>query len=198
MTRPGRQRGKSHTIVEVRGAIEALDKGDWKRLMTAARDSLRRYRLDDPARDHEDLLQEAFLRLLAGTRSWRRGVGFEYQLARVMDSIASNWRRRSASSPEIRECELSSPEVGDEDAASPLPDRRSPEPSVEKRVVTAGEAQEVAKLFAHDGAALEVLRCLYMELTRREMRRRTGMSEKQLAAVIRRLRRQAETLRSGE
>ena len=193
---PGRQRIAPHTVADVQRAIRAVDQPGWNGLHTAARDSLRRCRLDDPARDHEDLVQEAFVRLLSGSRSWRRGIGFEYQVARVMDSIACDWRRRVAENPEIRELELTSSDVGDEDVASPLPDPPSPERSIEDRRVAAGEAQEVAKLFADDAAALQVLGCMVLELTRHEMRERTQMSDKQLKATIRRVRRRAERFRS--
>ncbi|MCP3963478.1 MAG: hypothetical protein GY719_37055 [bacterium] len=70
-------------------------------------------------------------------------------------------------------------------------DPSAPGRSIEGVLAAAGEAQEVAKLFAADPEALEVLKCLYLELTRREMRGRTQMSEKQLAASIRRVRRGA-------
>ncbi len=70
-------------------------------------------------------------------------------------------------------------------------DPSAPGRSIEGVLVAAGEAQEVAKLFADDPEALEVLKCLYLELTRREMRGRTQMSEKQLEASIRRVRRGA-------
>ncbi|MCP3956654.1 MAG: sigma-70 family RNA polymerase sigma factor [bacterium] len=192
-----RQQAEPHTLAEVERAISDLDPRGMERLQTAARDSVRRYGLGNPVHDPEDLLSEAFLRLLSGARSWRRGIGFEYQMARVMDSIASDWRRRGASNPEIREVELSSPDGGDEDAPGSLPDPRSPERSMEDCMVAADEAQEVAKLFADDPEALRVLECLYLELTRREMRQRTRMSEKQLEAAIRRLRRGAERWRAG-
>ncbi len=108
-----------HTVADVESAIGALDQEGWRRLRTAARNSVRRFRLDALLRDLEDLLSEAVTRMLSGRRSWPRGIGFEFQVARTMDSIASDWRRREASDPEIREVELYSPDdADDEDAAA--------------------------------------------------------------------------------
>ncbi len=64
-------------------------------------------------------------------------------------------------------------------------------------MVAAAKAREITNLFADDPAALQVLECFYQELSRRQMRERTLMSEKQLAATIRRIRRKAGKLRSG-
>ena len=193
----GGQQAEPHTLIEVERAISDLDPRGMERLQTAARDSMRRYGLGNPVHGPDDLLSEAFLRLLSGARSWRRGIGFEYQVARVMDSIASDWRRRRASTPETGEVDLAPPDDGDEDAPGPLPDSPSPERSAEDCMVSASEAQEIAQLFDDDPEALQVLECLYLELTRREMCERTRMSEKQLEAAIRRVRRGAEKWRAG-
>ncbi len=112
-----------------------------------------------------------------------------------MDSIASDWRRRDAATPEVREVELSSTDDG-EDAESPLVHLPSTQPSAEDRMVAAAKVREIIELFADDPAALQVLECFSQELSRRQMRERTRMSEKQLAATIRRIRRKAGRLRS--
>ncbi len=170
----------------------------WRRLRTAARDSVRRYRLDDPARNAEDLLQEAFLRLLAGDRSWRRGVDFDYQVARVMDSIASDWRRRAGSRPEICEAGLDPPDDSGEDvdAASVL-EMPTPGPPVEERLVVREKLRKMVRKvaagrFGDDPEALEVVEYFRLGLDRREMQESTRMPEERLAAAIRRVRRRAK------
>ncbi len=204
----GGRRAGAHSDAEVRRAMEALGTPGgretpmsraWRRLRTAARDSVRRYRLDDPARNAEDLLQEAFLRLLAGDRSWRRGVDFDYQVARVMDSIASDWRRRGGLRPEICEAGLDPPDdEGDEDdvAASVL-ETPSPGPTVEDRLVVREELLKMVKKvavgrFGDDPETLEVLEYFRLGLDRGEMQESTQMPEPRLAAAIRRVRRRAK------
>ena len=87
------------------------------RLLRKARDVAGEYGLFGIPRSHEDLLSEAFLRLLSGDRSWRKGVDFEYQLTQVMRSIADNWRRIDAKAGgfEVRESNLRVAVVDNED-----------------------------------------------------------------------------------
>ncbi len=172
----------------------------WRRLRTAARDSVRRYRLDDPARNAEDLLQVAFLRLLAGDRSWRRGVDFDYQVARVMDSIANDWRRRAGLRPEICEAGLEPPgdEGGEDDDAASVLETPTPGPTVEDRMVVREELLKVVRKvvagrLGDDSEALEVVEYFHLGLDRREMQEWTQMPEARLAAAIRRVRRRAKT-----
>ncbi len=114
-----------------------------------------------------------------------------------MDSIASDWRRRDAATLEVREVELSSPDDGGEEGTSPLAHFPSPKRGIEDRMVAAAKVREITNLFADDPAALQILDYFYQELSRRRMLECTQMSEKQLAATIRRVRRKAERLRSG-
>ncbi len=203
----GDQRTEAHSDAEVRRAMEAVgDPGGkttpmsraWRRLRTAARDSVRRYRLDDPARNAEDLLQEAFLRLLDGDRSWRRGVDFDYQVARVMDSIASDWRRRGGLRPEICEAGLEPPgdEDGEDDDAASVLETPTPGATVEDRLVAREELRKMVRKvvvgrFGDDPEVLEVVEYLHLGLDRREMQESTQMPEERLASALRRLRRRA-------
>ena len=77
---PAGQPSETHTPADVDRAIRGLGGEGWRRLRTAARDSLDG--VEDPLRDPEDLLNEALTRLLDGRRTWKRKVGFEYQMAR--------------------------------------------------------------------------------------------------------------------
>lgn len=136
--------------------------------------------------------------MLSEVRSWSRDVGFEKQVKEVMKSIAGDWGRRRASNPVIGEAALyPKDETWDEEAPSLLQEPRSPERSVENRLVAAGVLEEVAKLFADDARALEVVECLRLQLRRGEMCERTGRSEKDLAAAVRRVRRDSARFRFG-
>ncbi len=188
---------KPHTAAGVESAFAALGESGWNRLRSAARGALRGYGLEDSAHGPGDLVQEACLRMLSGSRSWRRGVDFEYQVARVMASIASNWRRSKEAKPEIREAQLPRPDAGAEDEDDPLLDSPSPEGSHEDGIVAAQQLAEIEKLLDGDAQALQVVELLELGLTRPEMCQRTQMSEKQLAAAIRRVRRAGERLRAS-
>lgn len=48
---------------------------------------------------HEDLLQEAYMKLLSGERIWRRGFNAVPAIASVLDSMASNYRKRETNGP---------------------------------------------------------------------------------------------------
>ncbi len=111
-----------------------------------------------------------------------------------MDSIATHWRRHAESHPEICEAALDPPDDGggDDEEAGALPDPASPEAGVERRLVAAEEVEKIEKRFEDDPEALQVLRCFDLGLTRSEMCDQTRMSEKQLAAAIRRVRRGVE------
>ncbi len=196
MTRT-RSGSRPRSAEDVEGAFAALDKSGWNRLASAARAALARYGLEDSAHGPKDLIQEACLRLLSGKRSWRRGVDFEYQVARVMESIASNWRRRKQGRPEIRAAALPPPDEHVEDEEDfDLLDPPSPEGSHADAIVAADQLRQIENLLEGDEEAFEVIGYLELGLTRREMRERTRMSGKQLEAAVRRVRRGAERLRA--
>jgi DNA-directed RNA polymerase specialized sigma24 family protein len=48
---------------------------------------------------YEDLLQEAYLKLLSGERVWRRGFAAVPAITSILDSMASNYRKREKSGP---------------------------------------------------------------------------------------------------
>ncbi len=177
-------------MTEVASAIEGLTPGALRYLLHSAHKVRRRYGLDGVAADHDDLLQETYARLLAGLRSWRRGVEFPKQVTRIMRSIASDWRRRGVKVLEVRETDLVPSRASGMVPLEPL-EPAVPERPMEDRLDAARKTQQAAKLFADDPAALQILKCLYLELTRREMCDRTGMSMRQVEATLRRIRRRA-------
>jgi hypothetical protein len=75
---------------EILSSIKALTDGEKTAVMKIARV----YATRTPY-DHEDLCQEAFCRLIEGTRIWPRDVPAMLVLAGVMRSIAWGWRRKA-------------------------------------------------------------------------------------------------------
>ena len=185
-----RRKAGAHSAAEVASAIESLSPAALRYLVHSAHKVRRRYGLDGVTADHQDLLQETYARLLAGLRSWPRGVDFPKQVTRVMRSIASDWRRRGVKVLEVRETDLVPPEASGMVPLEPI-EPAVPERPMEDRLYAALKTQEAAKLFAADPAALRILKCLYLELTRQEMCERTGMSARQVEATLRRIRRRA-------
>jgi DNA-directed RNA polymerase specialized sigma24 family protein len=73
---------------EIRGALARLRRADIVRLSMLARNWQRGLN----RRDADDLINEAFARVLAGRRPWPSDVGTSAFLSGVMRSIASQWR----------------------------------------------------------------------------------------------------------
>jgi DNA-directed RNA polymerase specialized sigma24 family protein len=86
---------------EIRAAIDALSKTDWYRLAKFADYHI--FLLGERAGDHrgDDLLNEAFLRLLQRSRKWdKTKVGFMGLLYGIIQSIADSWLRKKDSPTE--------------------------------------------------------------------------------------------------
>ena len=85
---------------EIAALVGALTHGQKTALVKVARLYARK-----TAYEYEDLLQEAFSRVLAGDRSWRRDLPAVIFFSGVMRSIAWEWRRNDGSL--VNEFELS-------------------------------------------------------------------------------------------
>ncbi len=77
---------------EIRGALASLRRADILRLSMLARNWVRGL----VRRDADDLLNEAFERVLAGRRPWPSDLATPAFLNGVMRSIASQWRHEDA------------------------------------------------------------------------------------------------------
>ncbi|HEY3908464.1 MAG TPA: hypothetical protein VGM07_01080 [Stellaceae bacterium] len=119
-----------------------------------------------------DLLHEAMVRALAGTRPWSPGVPLLAFLAGVMRSLCDEqWRRRRLQDT-----------LRDQENAGPVGD---PE-----RVYAAAEAlAAIHRLFASDGAATRVIIGLLDGMTADEIRRYYGLSPVEYDTARRRIRR---------
>jgi len=126
-----------------------------------------------------DLLHEAVLRALEGTRRWPPGVPLLAFLAGIMRSLCDEqWRRRR------RETPLSQPD----DAAATLADGAAD--ADPERVYAATEAlAAVDRLFASDTVALKVVAGLTNGLGAEESQRLYGLSAVEYDTARRRMRR---------
>jgi DNA-directed RNA polymerase specialized sigma24 family protein len=150
-------------------ALTALSEDDLLRLRTIAR--LRARSLPGGI-SWSDLLHEAVVRALAGTRPWPPGVPLLAFLAGVMRSLCDEqWRRRRRQDT-----------VPTLERAGPVDD---PE-----RVYAAAEAlAAIHRLFASDAPATRVITGLLDGMTPDEIRRRHGLSAVEYDTARRRIRR---------
>jgi DNA-directed RNA polymerase specialized sigma24 family protein len=132
-----------------------------------------------------DLLQEAFTRVLDGSRAIPPGVPPVAFLAGVMRSIkAEHWRRRRRAIEQqpalVSEYQLVAPETAE--ACDPLPDP-------ERWLIAAQQLEAIGMLFAHDPVALHIIAGLGDGLTAEEIRRTLGMTKTEYDSARKRMRR---------
>ena len=134
-----------------------------------------------------DLLHEALVRALDGSRQWPTGVPLLVFLAGVMRSICDEiWRRRR------REAELI---AFGTDTSSEWRDVASPAADPE-RVLAAGEAiAAIYRLFANDGTALQIIMGLANGMSAEDIRATHGLTPVEYDSARRRMRR--ALLRAG-
>ena len=109
-----------------------------------------------PHIDWSDLLQEAFARMLDGSRRRPDGVPLVAFLAGVMRSIkAEHWRRAHREAAQLPKllAQLESTDSQDEEACDPSP-------GPERRLIATQELALIDQLFADDTRALQVIRGL--------------------------------------
>jgi DNA-directed RNA polymerase specialized sigma24 family protein len=124
-----------------------------------------------------DLLQEAFARVLDGSRRQPSGVPFVAFLAGVMRSIRSEYWRRAGREARRRLA------VGDR---SETPD---PAGDPERQAIAAQQLAEIEQLFADDGNARQMLAGLAEGRSPSEIRARTGLSKAEYESTRKRIRR---------
>lgn len=159
------------TEKDVRRALAALSEPDLLRLQAIARLRCRGL----PELDWQELLHEAVLRALDGSRPWPRDVPLIAFLAGIMRSLRSDhWRRQRVAAAALS---VQAAEVADQ-----VPD---PE-----RIAAASQAlAAIDRLFADDPAALAVILGLSQGLPAGEIRRRTGLTETEYESTRKRMRR---------
>jgi DNA-directed RNA polymerase specialized sigma24 family protein len=154
---------------DVRAALATMPAEDLLRLRAIAR---LRARSLPPGMSWSDLLHEAVLRALAGTRPWPPGVPLVGFLAGVMRSLCDEqWRRRRL-----------------QDALPALePTNATDDP---ERAVAATEAiAAIHRLFAADAVATKVITGLLSGMSPEAIRRHYGLSDVEYDTARRRMRR---------
>jgi DNA-directed RNA polymerase specialized sigma24 family protein len=162
---------------DVGAALEAMSEDDLLRLRALAR--LRARGLPGGVA-WSDLLHEAVLRALEGTRRWPPGVPLLAFLAGIMRSLCDEqWRRRR------RESWL----PGLEDTMAATLADTAPEIDPERVFAAAEALAAVDRLFASDAVALKVIAGLTNGLGAEEIQRHYGLSAVDYDTARRRMRR---------
>jgi DNA-directed RNA polymerase specialized sigma24 family protein len=132
----------------------------------------------------DDLLQEAFARVMSGTRRTPEGVCMVAFLSGVMRSLRSeHWRRVQMESREwpsqrrLRYTNSESMEASD------------PSPDPERSLMAWQEMAGIARLFADDEVALQIIMGLAEGLSPEEIRNATGIGKTDYDSARRRMRR---------
>lgn len=184
---------------EIERAIAELTPADLERLRSFARNRIKRIGRKAAGRDYEDLLQEAVISFLKGSRRWKLGgnISFVRVLIGAVRSISSNWAKAyyRQENP-VLESELITPtQEGEHNAFLEI---ESVDPnSLERMITNQGEAEakaELAKMertFADDAEASLVIEAWRQEMDGPAVRDALGLSETQYESIVRRIRRTA-------
>ena len=163
-------------------ALEVLTETDRLRLYALAR--LRAKGLP-PGASWSDLLHEAIVRALDGSRRWPEGLPLPVFLAGIMRSLCDEaWRRRR------REAELLT--FGNEAACEAV---ACPAPSAERTLAAAEAVAAIHRLFATDAVALRIVMGLASGLSAEDIRTMHNLSSLEYDTARRRMRR--ALLRAG-
>ncbi len=190
-----RAQPRIHSDAEVERAVAGLTPADLKRLRAVARAILSRDGLSGADRGPDDLVSEAVTRTLNRSRGWRLQLDFLRHLAQSMRSIAWTWKERfdvatRAGLPVSLE-NVPLPTTIDESLLSHEPNPRA-------AAIARDLVRKIAAQFADDHVASAVLAGWAVGDKGPEIRRRHELTENQLRAAVRRIRRFALRLRDGE
>lgn len=162
-------------VAELARALAGLSQTDMLRLKAIARLRARDLPSDT---SWSDLLNEAIVRALDGTRLYPPGIGLVVFLAGIMRSIASeHWRRLRR---EAGIFDLSGDDGGDE---------ADPAPGPERNLASLQALAALDQLFAGDPAASQILAGLAAGLSANEIRETYGLSETDYDSTRKRMRR---------
>lgn len=165
-----------HTTVDAARALQALSDADLVRLAALAR--LWSRGLPDGI-GWTDVLNEAVLRVLDGSRPWPPGVPLLAFLSGVMRSICDDHWRRARREALRRYGDLA--DLGDVIADG------SADP--ERMLAAAQALAQINRLFAGDAPALQIIAGLSEGLTASEICHRYGMAERDYDSTRKRMRR---------
>jgi RNA polymerase sigma-70 factor (ECF subfamily) len=167
-----------HTTVDVARAIHALSDTDLIRLKAVARLWSRGL---PNGLGWADVLNEAIVRVLDGSRPWPRKVPLLAFLSGVMRSICDDQWRKARRELLVRNGDGSALGAPSEEAAA------TPDP--ERTLGAAQALAEVDRLFAADPSALKIIAGLAEGFTPGEICRTYGMTELEYDTTRKRMRR---------
>ena len=170
------------TTEESVAALRQLSDDDLRRLEQLAR--LRVVGLH--AVDWQDLLHEAIVRLLDGSRQWPQDVSLVVFLRETMRSIASDYWRRLEKPVVMSESDLA---VNRQAGGSALDNAEDPATSPECRVSAVETLARIEEVFRNDDDALMVMTGMAIGKSPKEIQEEAGMNETRYASTQRRIRR---------
>jgi DNA-directed RNA polymerase specialized sigma24 family protein len=162
-------------------ALNLVSEMDLLRLKTIARLHARGL---PPDVAWEDLLQEAFTRVLTGARRQPAGVSIVVFLAGILRSLKSEHWRRALTGADGRE-----PLRIDEADHTQEVELCDPAAGPERSLIAAEELNTISRLFADDAIALQILAGLGEGLTAEQIRKATGVSKTDYDSARKRMRR---------
>ena len=171
------------SVHESAEALRRLSDADLRRLERLAR--FRVIGLDEL--DWQDLLNEAVVRLLSGSRRWPRDVPLIVFLRETMRSIASDcWRRREAPVV-LSESDMPSTQDGESDGCVENAADVTLHP--ERRATASQTLAQIEELFRDDLDAGAVISGMACGKSPREIQEETDMNPTRYASTQRRIRR---------
>ena len=191
----GRSGGGTHRpLEECKAALAALSQAEMIRLRRAA-DQL----VGDGVMGRDDLIQESYCRVLAGSRPWPSDARLLPFLINVMKSVVSSERqkrRRSEKDGSAVRAPLSL-----HDAGGLVIDAEDPDPNIEERLVAnAGAAEfrrEMLELFADDEVAQIFVEGIAEGMQGEELRQLTDLDQTAFNSKRRLIRRRIDNYLSG-
>ena len=178
------------STAEVKQELEKISPADWSRLERLAQWAF----AGASGMSHEDLLQEACTKLWSGDRVWRRGFAAVPAIASVLDSMASNYRKREVNGPIVSGTIAGSTEALDD--ADLLVRDVEPVDATTPEDAASGSQQlkKLEALLADDEDATLVTWEWAAGRRGKEAMEALGMSENQYEAARKRLLRKLETM----
>lgn len=178
------------TTAEASEALRRLSDADLLRL-----EKIARYRsFAHPLIDPRDLLNEAVVRVLRGTRRWPRSVPIVRFLANVLRSLATEAWRQESETPERLESSLPTREGHAQadylaESKSYLPNPEETALEVDRQRLIGLSAGELLNMFRNDPTASSILQGLREGLTPDQIRNQHGMTTTEYGTARRRIRR---------
>lgn len=198
------------TSADIEQAINALTDEDNERIEQSALNRIARIGSAANGRSHGDLIQEAFFRILNGTRHWyKERVSFADCLIGVIWSVASAWaghRKRNKEKPEYATPETVLSKTDDQGkCVSPFDSLRDPTPTVENEMIeTEISAEQEAECkvladkieaaFEDDERATIIIMGFQDGMGGPEIREAFDFSEKEFRTTLRRVQRGAKKI----